>query len=265
MDPYSHLNFPKMSSKVAPSGKQQNGISCISYTRLCNGSSYQLLIKICLSIWNGMVPMFELNSIIFPFSARETWDSWCFIQNGWAYVPKAVGLAVWLWWPLWILWNKSECESSILWVKTTNSTPKICHAWSSMWGSCAMVTSLYIIIMGFPNQLSILSMAVPISSAKMPTAYVAKKVVSLRACNLLGSTFVHPVSTPFATSSLWRACSKLSFPWTTMHTINVIFASIGMAFWFILAMDILNAISYYIKGQELVCASHNYWEVFMHR
>ena len=40
-----------------------------------------------------------------------------------------------------------------------------------------------------------------------------------------------------------------------MHIVNVILASIGMAFQFILAMDILNAISYYIEGQELVCMS----------
>ena len=83
-----------------------------------------------------------------------------------------------------------------------------------------MVTSLLIITMGFPNQLSILSMAVPISSAKMPTANVAKKMVSLRACNLLGSTFVQPVSTPFATSSLQRACSKIYFPSINMHTVQ---------------------------------------------
>ena len=38
-----------------------------------------------------------------------------------------------------------------------------------------------------------------------------------------------------------------------MHTVNVLLASIGMAFWFILAMDILNALSYYIEGEELVC------------
>ena len=38
-----------------------------------------------------------------------------------------------------------------------------------------------------------------------------------------------------------------------MHTVNVVFAPIGMAFWFILAMDILNVISYHVEGQELVC------------
>ena len=38
-----------------------------------------------------------------------------------------------------------------------------------------------------------------------------------------------------------------------MHTINVILASVDMAFQFILAMNILNAISYYTEGQELVC------------
>ena len=59
-----------------------------------------------------------------------------------------------------------------------------------------MVTSSHVITTGFPNQLSILSMAVPISSAKVPPANVAKKVVSLRVCNLLGSTFVHPEAPP---------------------------------------------------------------------
>ena len=65
-----------------------------------------------------------------------------------------------------------------------------------------MVTSLHVITTGLPNKLLILSMAIPISSAKMPTANVAKKVASFRACNLLGSMFVHPVMTPFVTSSL---------------------------------------------------------------
>ena len=65
-----------------------------------------------------------------------------------------------------------------------------------------MVTSSHVITTGLPNQLLIFSMAIPIFSAKIPTANVAKKVVSLRAYNLLGSMFVHPVITPFATSSL---------------------------------------------------------------
>ena len=95
-------------------------------------------------------------------------------------------------------------------------------------------------------------MTVPISSAKMSAAYVAKKVVSLRAYNLLGSTFIHPVRTPFMTSLLQRACSKIFFPLINAHIINVILASVGMAFQFILATDILNAISYYVEGQELV-------------
>ena len=143
-----------------------------------------------------MVPLFELNSILFPFSAWEMWDSWYFIQNVWTYGPQCSGLVAWLWWPLWTLWNESECKSSILWLKTTDSTPKVCHVQSSTWGSCATVTSSQVITTGFPNHLLIFSMAVPISSAKMPTAYISKKVVSLRACNLLGSTFIHPISTP---------------------------------------------------------------------
>ena len=58
-----------------------------------------------------------------------------------------------------------------------------------------MVTSSHVITTGLPNQLSIFSIVTPISSAKMPTANVAKNVVLLRACNLLGSTLVHPVMT----------------------------------------------------------------------
>ena len=92
-----------------------------------------------------------------------------------------------------------------------------------------MVTSSHVITTGLPNQLSIFSMVIPISSAKMPTANVAKKVVSLRACNLLGSMFVHPVMTSYVTSSLQRACSKISFPSINTHTVNVVFASVGMA------------------------------------
>ena len=38
-----------------------------------------------------------------------------------------------------------------------------------------------------------------------------------------------------------------------MCTANVVLASVGMAFQFILAMDISNVISYYVEGQELVC------------
>ena len=145
---------------------------------------------------------------------------------GW-WPPNATGLVTWLQWTLWTLCSESECKSSVLWLKTTDSIPLICHAHLSTWGSCATVTSLHVITTGFPNQLSILSMAVPISSAKMPTAYVANKVVSLRVYNLLGSTFIHPVSTPFATSSLQRTCSKISFPSINMCTVNVIFASIA--------------------------------------
>ena len=91
-----------------------------------------------------------------------------------------------------------------------------------------MVTSSYVITIDLPNQLSIFSMVIPISSAKMPTANVAKKVVSLRACNLLGSTFVYPVITPFANSSLQRASGEISLPLINMCTINVVFASVGM-------------------------------------
>ena len=92
-----------------------------------------------------------------------------------------------------------------------------------------MVTSSHVITTGLPNQLLIFSMAIPISSAKMPTANVAKKVISLRACNLLGSTFVYPVMTSLVTSSLQRACGKISFPSINTCAINVVFASIGMA------------------------------------
>ena len=99
-----------------------------------------------------------------------------------------------------------------------------------------MVTSLHVIIMALPNQLSIFSMATPISSAKMPAANVDKKVVSLRAYNLLGSTLVQPVITPFATSSLRRSCSKISFPSIKTHTFKVVFASVGIALWFRLAI-----------------------------
>ena len=38
-----------------------------------------------------------------------------------------------------------------------------------------------------------------------------------------------------------------------MHTINVVLASVGIAFQFILAIDMLNTLSYYVEGQELVC------------
>ena len=38
-----------------------------------------------------------------------------------------------------------------------------------------------------------------------------------------------------------------------MCTVNVVFDSVGMAFQFILAMDILNVLSYEVEGQELVC------------
>ena len=54
------------------------------------------------------------------------------------------------------------------------------------------------------------------------------------------------------TSLLQMACGKSSFPSINTHTVNVVLASIGMAFQFILAMDMLNARSYYV-GQELVC------------
>ena len=96
-------------------------------------------------------------------------------------------------------------------------------------------------------------MAIPKSSAKMPTANVAKKVVSLRAYNLLGSMFVHPVITPFVTSSLQRVCGKISFLLISMHTINVVFTSIGMALQFILAMDIFRCTQILLRRAGIIC------------
>ena len=138
-------------------------------------------------------------------------------------------------------------------IETTESTPLIHCVRLSTWGSCPMVTSLHVITTGLPNQLSILSMAIPISSAKMPTTNVAKKVISLRACNLLGCTFVHHIITPFVTSSLQRACSKISFPMIDMHTVNVVFASVGTALWFILAIDIFKCIQLLLRRTGIIC------------
>ena len=87
----------------------------------------------------------------------------------------------------------------------------------------------------------------------MPAANVAKKVVSLRARNLLGSTFVQPVITPFMTSSLQRASGKISLPSINMHTINVVFASIGMTLQFILAMDIFRCTQLLLRRAGIIC------------
>ena len=38
-----------------------------------------------------------------------------------------------------------------------------------------------------------------------------------------------------------------------MHTVNVVLASMGIAFLFMLVMDMLNALSYYVEGQETIC------------
>ena len=78
-------------------------------------------------------------------------------------------------------------------------------------------------------------------------------MVSLRACNLLGFMFVHPVMTPFATSSLQRACSKISFPSINTHTVNVVFASVGMALWFILATDIFRCTQLLLRRAGIIC------------
>ena len=163
--------------------------------------------------------------------AFQVWYS----KEVWSMGFNGAGLSIKLWDTLGIVCNESECRSSVLGLKTTKSALLMHCKHLRTWGSCTVVTLSHVITTGLPNQLSIFSMATPISLAKMPAANVAKKVVSLRACNLLGFTLVHPIITPFVTSSLWRDCGKIYFLSINMHVIKVVFASVGIALWFMLA------------------------------
>ena len=208
----------------SPWGYTTHGISCISNTSFGYGSSHQWFTEISMGIQNAMIPLFKLDSI-FSLSVPENWGiPGIIFRRGWPMVFSGTGLVIKLQSPLGTLFSESECRSSVLGLKTTKSAPLIhCTCLSTT------VISLHVITTGLHNKLLIFSMAIPISSAKMPAANVAKKLVSLRAYNLFGSMFVHPVLTPFVTSSLQRACSKISFPSINMNTINVVFASVGMA------------------------------------
>ena len=178
-------------------------------------------------------------------------------------VFNGTGLDIKLQDPLGTLCSESECRSSVFRLKTTESAPLIHCACSSTLGSCTVVTSLHVITTGLPNQLSIFSMVIPISSSKIPTANLAKKVVSLRACNLLGSMFVHPVISPFATSSFQKACGKISFPSINMHIINVVFSSISIALQFILAMASFRYTQLLLGRSGIICMpltiTYNYY------
>ena len=49
-------------------------------------------------------------------------------RRGWTTVSNGTGLVIKLWGPLGTLCSESECRSSDLGLKTTESAPLICHA-----------------------------------------------------------------------------------------------------------------------------------------
>ena len=97
MDPYNHVNFSKVSSKVTPGGKQHMASATSPTQDLVMAALTNCLLKF---LWASKIAWYHCSNqtVSFSFSVPENQGiPGILFKMGWPTVPNATGLVTELW------------------------------------------------------------------------------------------------------------------------------------------------------------------------